>query len=201
MPKACKRVPKGHQHHQQWAKGSPKDSLVEPYGRPCCEQLSFVSKMVAQRVDLGNRFGFQNVSNSAPKNDVGKVEKMMPKWNEQMNPKRMQNQCIFWKGSLSIHILVAMVLHCFWRLRVQEIDQQIGNNLYKTHARINIVKSLYDRSWNQNGSNNYQKTINKSMQQEMWKRKVSDPVPAPPPLPAYPLGVGGGGGRGPGDPG
>ena len=54
---------------------------------------AFWSRIVAQRVDLGNHFALTNGLNSVQQIDAEKVEKMTPKWiddNEQMNSKRIE---------------------------------------------------------------------------------------------------------------
>ena len=80
MPEGCKRVPKGHQHQSQWAKGSQQDPPRRKVWTAVLRKSIFWSKIVARSVDFGNHFGSTNGSNS--------VQKMMP-WQDdaQMDPK------------------------------------------------------------------------------------------------------------------
>ena len=146
--KGAKRMQKSNERAPTWPTMSQGLSKRLPRGKyePLwCETSTFLSKMVAQRIDWGNYFVPKTVQNQRKQLMLEKSKRWcqhrftrMKQW--------IQNGCknntFSGKVILPHNMFPAMIFHCFWRLRAQHIYQRIVTIRCQIDARKHGVASL-----------------------------------------------------------
>ena len=131
VPKGCKRVPNGYRHQPHWAKGSPKEPPCNNMDGSVAKHLFFIDNCCPKN-RFCEPFWVRKWFKIGTQVNAEPVEKMMPNRiqnDEQMNPKRMHNSCIFWKGDLAQNICLEIIFNvCSSKVSVNSMLEHLKEN-------------------------------------------------------------------------